>query len=73
MKLEKGVDGYYTGAVLIDEMEADFIYKSLEFASENLAMCPEHLQMMEEMSHQFDILSDQLLNRPRKTTNASLN
>jgi hypothetical protein len=73
MKLEKGVDGYYTGAVLIDEMEADFIYKSLEFASENLAMCPDHLQMMEEMSHQFDILSDQLLNRPRKTTNASLN
>tara|TARA_R110002051_G_scaffold1143_10_gene5901 strand:+ start:1334 stop:1555 length:222 start_codon:yes stop_codon:yes gene_type:complete len=73
MKLEKGVDGYYTGAVLIDEMEADFIYKSLEFASENLAMCPEHLQMMEEMSHQFDILSDQLLNRPRKTLDASLN
>ena len=73
MKLEKGVDGYYTGAVLIDEMEADFIYKSLEFASENLAMCPDDLQMMEEMSHQFDILSDQLLNRPRKTTNASLN
>ena len=73
MKLGKDIDGYYSGIVDMDEMEADFIYKSLEFASENLAMCPEHLQMMEEMSHQFDILSDQLLNRPRKTTNASLN
>ena len=73
MKLGKDIDGHYNGIVEMDEMEADFIYKSLEFASENLAMCPEHLQMMEEMSHQFDILSDQLLNRPRKTTNASLN
>lgn len=73
MKLGKDIDGHYNGIVDMDEMEADFIYKSLEFTSENLTICPEHLQMMEEMSHQFDTLSDQLLNRPRKTTNASLN
>ena len=73
MKLGKDIDGHYNGIVEMDEMEADFIYKSLEFASENLAMCPEHLQMMEEMSHQFDTLADSLLHKPRKTTNASLN
>ena len=61
MKLMKGIDGHFNGSISLDEMEADFISKALEYAAEHLTVCSDHLQMMEELSYQFDTLSRHLI------------